>query len=718
MDDNFDLEEKTEVNQSSLTKENNDNIEHLEDSEPIQEVENNEEVSENISSVGDNNDGVNPNNLKQGFGRNEFAKRAANNNYYKEQGKKLEEEKLKAKEAQRSAREEKENEYKKKPEEEHKENGNVNKKNEINAERTTDKKSKADKKADNKNLSKANANKAKVNLAGVGNKINDLKSKAYMAKNPKEAATTIAKEQAKKKVKQVIIQFITKNPYVLGILALLIIVPILFFVIFSYFGLDLSGSNNNYYGLYGYSYVDDLESCDTYTVTDSDGNLIISGIELEDFVAVTLVSEAGQFSESEEMLKAQAVAIRSVILNKTSANNCTITTSTIAYNTSKTEAALEEGSIYQSAVDSTRGIVLYNGSSVVMAYFAAICGTGQTNGDSYVTLYGSEFFDTAQEQLIPIDIVDAESPTDSWLSDGCSGSHDWGLSQYGAYYLGYYENYSFEEILDYYYGTSYELVSIYQSAIYSGDYTGTNFTVETSSGLTDVITSSLLSMYGENWISNYNQYIYDTVIETGIGTREAVVMTAISLVLNLYEQYGIRLPYTYGGGHSVINQKGVYGAAVSSYYGIDPEWGEKFTSTYYYYLDNGDVYTYNYFGLDCSAFVFWSIKNAGFNINYGYSETFKDYGTRYALNDSSYVILPGDLLYTTGHIMLVVGVDYDNQLVYIAHQNGGSQGLRISTISMSNTSYEVVSMQEYYDTTSTYTEEEFYDIYFSNTLVN
>lgn len=543
----------------------------------------------------------------------------------------------------------------------------------------------------------------------VKSAVSENTSKAV--KQGSEVAVKTAKAIASK-----IGAFLIANPWIVGILIGIGIFSLIIFIVV----LNADASSDGITGLNGYTYVDGIDTCSTYTVKD-DGSIIDQGVELDDAVAIILAAEISFAVNSMDTLKASAVAIRSFIVYN-QGSSCTIDSGQIAYYTSKKEVALSSGSNYLLAANSTTGLILYENNNVIPGYFAAFC-YKETVGDNYVIYYGENdcFVNTKlstdtntvysctdgifspKEQSIPISYIDSLSYTvpKSYMTSECNSNHPSGMSQFGSYYLVDELGYTWQETLYYYYGDEVEIVSIYPSGSSDGIYAGGNYTLTTSNGINDQITSAL-SNYID--VSAYNNYIYEQVSNAGVGTREAVVAAGIGLIGNLYESYGIRLPYVYGGGH------GSYGASVSSYYGIDPNWGTKISST-------------SNFGMDCSSFVYWVLKNAGFKVTPLVAADQSNYGTKYNLSSlpSSYVIQPGDLLYksnTGSHIMLVVGIDYDAGLIYIAHASSSSTGAKISTVSINSSSYYVVDMSEFYETQNKYTEDEFYNVYYSSLLTS
>ncbi len=207
--------------------------------EEIEELESPEEYES--QQVDDNEDYIDSNTLKEGFGRDEFAKRVKNNNYYKEEAAKLENKQREAKDATAKAREEKNKDWKYNNDEDKKNSAPVN-----SDGSNTENKNFKDKFNDNKNLAQSKLDEASSKLGGINNKVNDLKSKAYMAQNPleaakamgKEKAKTIAKEKAALAAKQVaakvgtkIAAVIASNPYVLAIIAAIFLLFLIIFVV-------------------------------------------------------------------------------------------------------------------------------------------------------------------------------------------------------------------------------------------------------------------------------------------------------------------------------------------------------------------------------------------------------------------------------------------------------------------------------------------------------
>lgn len=237
----------------------------------------------------------------------------------------------------------------------------------------------------------------------------------------------------------------------------------------------------------------------------------------------------------------------------------------------------------------------------------------------------------------------------------------------------------------------------------------------TSDGLTDILTTSLGQALNEQGVSveEYNEYILGQILDAGVGTREAAVAAAKALVWTLYDGYGIRLPYMFGGQHSPAGYP-AYLANTNinlnrwsySFYGIDPYWGSSITTTYH------NTVSYDRYGPDCSGFVSWILHNAGFDNSHVTDAAHQGaLGEQYSIiNDEGYIGQPGDLLTTSDHARFILGVDLENQVYYTVHAKGGSSGVVINTLPFYPTSaalqeYQITDMTEWYRDHALYTEE-------------
>lgn len=178
----------------------------------------------------------------------------------------------------------------------------------------------------------------------------------------------------------------------------------------------------------------------------------------------------------------------------------------------------------------------------------------------------------------------------------------------------------------------------------------------------------------------FNNLIASNVEKNGYGTREGVVTAAVTLIAELGNNYNVKVPYFWGGGHA----DGVVDGALGY-------WGSTQCHTY----ANGQ--SYNYCGLDCSGFVPWAIKNGGFNITPLVTGGFQSLpgAERVSLTNSA-VLQPGDLLESSGHVILIVGVDENNYIC--AEAAGNETGVLFSTHPFNASGYWGVNMEGFYNT--------------------
>ncbi len=214
----------------------------------------------------------------------------------------------------------------------------------------------------------------------------------------------------------------------------------------------------------------------------------------------------------------------------------------------------------------------------------------------------------------------------------------------------------------------------------SGSFSTNSSTTESCSQLSGKSLADTLSEKNSS-IEAFNEKIKSSIESAGKGTREGVVAAALSITSNLCEEYSVRLPYKWGGGHnSKINL-------------ADGSWGANLPSVYY----NEAGVAYLYEGLDCSGFVSWAIYNGGYNFPITSSEDFLKYGQTHDMSDS-YVAKPGDLVHHSGHIMMIVGVNEDAKTYDVAEAANSKDGVRVRTMKFSGeSSNKIIDMSQYYD---------------------
>lgn len=495
---------------------------------------------------------------------------------------------------------------------------------------------------------------------------------------------------------------------------ILLVFMLLLIVTLDLFAFESSASSSNKSGLAGYDYYEVEDLCETVTVYNHEKTEYTRELDFEtEYIPGVVDAEVRGFSDSPEVLKTFAIAARSYAL-KNMNDDCSIEGSTykqdFTFNEDRLKQITADDHPIKQAVMDTYGLVAIKNGELLTTYYDAACYRGEDE-NYYFIGYGRVTLGSEQIQKIPKswEITGMLSYINKSKENGveCYQGHGMGISQYGAYYLATKENYSMLDILKYYNGDI-ELSSIYQAA-------SSNFTSETSDGLNDILAMSLSDYLSSQGTSTeaYNEYILENVVSTGIGTKDAVAQAGASLVGGLYQIYGVRLPYTLSGQHygGIYNASGAnINRSATSFYGVDPEWGSKI-----YNSSGGNFYyggsKYTRYGPDCSGFVSWAIHNAGFKVNVMLANDFGNLGTQKSLNGSQ-VAEPGDLLWNSGHIMLIIGVDTDKKVYYIAHASSGENGVKINTISFSDSTKKAVIMDDWYaNNKRNVTEEEFIETY-------
>lgn len=189
--------------------------------------------------------------------------------------------------------------------------------------------------------------------------------------------------------------------------------------------------------------------------------------------------------------------------------------------------------------------------------------------------------------------------------------------------------------------------------------------------------SAFLTTNGSS-LAEFNNLIATNVEDAGFGTRAGVVASAVTLIAELGNNYDVKIPYYWGGGHGNI-ANGALG-----------NWGSSECHTY----ANGQ--SYNYCGLDCSGFVSWAIYNGGFNMSPRTAGSFQYLpGAERVTLSSSGVLQPGDLMESAHHIVLIVEVVDDGYVC--AEAAGNSTGVKFSIRSFNASGYWGVNMDGFYE---------------------
>lgn len=445
-------------------------------------------------------------------------------------------------------------------------------------------------------------------------------------------------------------------------------------------------------GLNGYEYLELENLCeDIYvynTKNDSDGTY-----PLEEYIAGVVAAEVGMMNDL-TTYEVFAVVARTFALNRLkNSDSCSIegNENVQAFRPTTDELILE-------AVSNTKGLVITRDKDLFSTMYDAFC--WEEKDDSYYYLCQGNY-ETGESLKIPIEWANeyvAKWSGQVFLDNPRYMSHGQGMSQHGVYYLSASESWTRDEILTYFYGDDTKLMSVYQTFMYNGEY-AINPDDELYQGLQFLAGTSIEELLNssESSVEEYNSYLSSVVEIEGVGTRGAVVGSAVTLIGSLANM-GYKLPYQWGGKYYFV--------------GTNISWG-KIGSTdcanYATVYKDKSVCTVNYrwTSFDCSGFVNWAIVN-GFKFNNftemdaaGAYQITADTNNIVKLNANEAVCLPGDVLYNSGHIMLIVGLDDINKQYIVAESTGsrlntGYGGVILDYESYGNTNYKCRSLENLY----------------------
>lgn len=495
-----------------------------------------------------------------------------------------------------------------------------------------------------------------------------------------------------------ILKFILKKAIVLAIVLLpfililggLLVICMMFMAILGDSDDDSVSAIDNYY----------LSECDEVNVYFSDTETA-NVFSLEEYVTDVLYYESNNFNNI-EYLKALAVIIRTSVTKQADEDGYCRVSSSKTYESVKNLSTGD--SIFvenvRKAVQDTKGIVTLNNDGKLLPFqFDEFCWVSK-DSENYI------LSETQLSQKIPISWVNDNITDDIYKQCPCSvngndvtsspslcydidgvylvNSSGYGLSKYGAYYLSSLGN-SYEEILKFYFADRLKLSSNSNVSFMSI----ANMEIKLTADAEDLLNKNLgvyLSEKGDS-LDNLNSYIYNNVRKAGVGTREGVVAAAVSMINYLYDNHNLKLPYYFGGSQQI--------------YGIGDNIGSLTSPSGM----TAESPTRNIKSFDCSGFVSWVIKNGGFKFNRIYSGDFiSKFGNNSCVeSDSSCYGKPGDVICrnagggdTSRHVMIIVGVDSENGVYYIAESTG--KGVIISPKSFHEVGrdYKVLFMDDYY----------------------
>ncbi len=451
---------------------------------------------------------------------------------------------------------------------------------------------------------------------------------------------------------------------------------------------------SRYTGLGGYPYLQLDNLCEEiYVVNPSTGQG--APYSLEEYVAGVVAHEFGAL-KNDSLYEAASVAARTYALNRMQGSDtCRITSSTSAQVFGETDNAQ-----IKAATERTKGLVLTRNGSIFSTEYDAFC--WDTKDANYFNVCQHEY-DTGNTLQVPISWAEeyvAPISGSKFLTTPHFQSHGRGMSQQGAYYLAKEKNYSRNEILSFFYGSDTKLMSIYPSS-FSSEYpiNPNDDLYQNLAFLTNESLESLLSKNGSS-IEEFNNYLASAVDAAGVGTREAVVNVAVSLIGRLAEM-GYKLNYQWGGKY--------YSPGVNKSWGLPSSYNVCDSYAGLYGNISKCLNDYKYLSFDCSGFVHWALinglgmKNLSELTSSGLLAATKNAtAKRTKLEDNRAVCAPGDFLAKNGHIVLVVGLKDDTKQYIVAESTGsnlnkGTGGVKLSYYSYGAKTYYCGKLDKFYN---------------------
>jgi len=398
---------------------------------------------------------------------------------------------------------------------------------------------------------------------------------------------------------------------------------------------------------------------------------------VEEYVAGVVYGELFQLATNEEMAKTYALAARTFGLKHVD-ETCTIESSDrrqVFRDITQIDNNISRAA--RDAAEATAGQVLISNGELYPVQYDAFCSIAKD--DNYYTI-------KQKNQKIPIEWAEKQGMPSSWLECTCAGNHGRGMSTFGAYYLATEYNYTYDQLISYYYGE--DEITISSNSFIGGiegitSIAGLEIKDTTKASYLQQPITEFLNSKGSS-LDNLNAFIHDSVVDQGAGTRAGVVTAAVSMINYLYDNFNVRLPYYWGGSSEKI--------------GLPSSFGTYSPSS----VSRGGNVNY-YKSFDCSGFVSWAIKNGGYNFS---RITTTGFDSKFAQNscnitDKNCVGQPGDLINSrNGHVELIIAVDQENGKYFIAHSGGPGVVMmerKMHTGNAENTVTKILFMDEFYN---------------------
>lgn len=174
-----------------------------------------------------------------------------------------------------------------------------------------------------------------------------------------------------------------------------------------------------------------------------------------------------------------------------------------------------------------------------------------------------------------------------------------------------------------------------------------------------------------------DKYIKDSMDAAGDNWKTRAAAAAYALIFGL-NQKGLRLIYEYSGGSGSLY------TTECSYGSFCKEWGVKHDETVCW----SGCYHNTYRGLDCAGFVRFAVAASC--------------GKKISIDDDSYPrstdyskLEPGDILLTSGHIMMFMKMSSDEQYIIAEATRNNDYGT-VFTKKKSLSSYKIVKLDDVY----------------------
>lgn len=238
-------------------------------------------------------------------------------------------------------------------------------------------------------------------------------------------------------------------------------------------GGDFSSSGSSGSGSYTYG----KTTCTKVNVENTDCN--INGenctnkyngeVDVDKYIAGVVAAEVGIVNNL-EYYKVAAIAARTYYFNNAN-DSCTVNGNATFQAYMDVEDS-ENAELIKQAVEETDDLVLVKDGNLSTASYASAC-VVNADDEYYYIRYGTSSLGEPKFQEIPKEWDENESAFSGYLANwyalvdqsstdydnkDCPNNHDYGMSQIGALYLVTNENYSYDEVIKYYYGEDVEIM--------------------------------------------------------------------------------------------------------------------------------------------------------------------------------------------------------------------------------------------------------------------